>query len=84
LVRAAPRPAAGEGDGDPSGVDKCTVSPYKHSICTVRLQVIRELAAVNAKMEVQESKLETLLEERERILMNSAVAEVNLLKVRVN
>eukprot|EP01047_Picozoa_sp_COSAG01_P038197 COSAG01_NODE_3085_length_6574_cov_4.675418_6_plen_836_part_01 len=42
--------------------------------------VIGELAEVNARLEVQESKLETLLEERERILMNSAVVEVNRLK----
>ena len=42
--------------------------------------VITELAKVNATLEEQESRLETLLEERERILMNSAVAEVNRLK----
>lgn len=42
--------------------------------------VITELARVNATLEVQEARLETLLEERERILMNSAVAEVNRLK----
>lgn len=42
--------------------------------------VIAELAKVNATLEEQESRLETLLEERERILMNSAVAEVNRLK----
>ena len=46
--------------------------------------VIRELAGVNARLEVQEARLETMLEERERILMNSAVTEVNRLKGALN